>query len=583
MRRIIIHKDLCTGCKSCVVACMTRNCSEKHKFDSFIDVNKDKYFIDLSNIDTESRNHIELNYEESPVPLTCRHCDKPECVATCMSGAMTKDSITGIVSYDEKRCGSCYMCVMSCPYGILKPDDRTKQDIIKCDLCKEEDIPLCVYNCPSGALELQSEEVELSSDVATTSQENIKTYVIVGASIAGITAVKTIRELDKSAKIIVVSKDEKIYSRCMLHHVISGHRTIDGINFVDEDFIKKQDATWIKKATLKSIDPDNKKIKYEKDNKGEELAYDKLLITAGANAFIPPIKNLRDAKNVYPLRNIEDAVMIREKAKYSKRIVIMGAGLVGMDALAGLVELDNVGTLTLIASEDRILDKQLDIRAAKVYEDKFEQKGVKILKNCMASEVFLDEDGNIKGIGIKNGEIIPCDLLIVSTGVRSNIEIVKGSGIETEKGIKINEKCETNKQDIYAAGDITGTGIWPLATKQAQVAATNMAGKKATIDDTFEFKNTMNFMGIPTVSIGFITPADDTYDVFTYTDGENYKKAVIKDNVLTGFIAQGDISYVGVYTQLIKDKIKVENLKERVFDLGYSDFFKIKEDGQFEW
>ena len=201
----------------------------------------------------------------------------------------------------------------------------------------------------------------------------------------------------------------------------------------------------------------------------------------------------------------------------------------------------------------------------------------------MASEVFLDEDGNIKGIGIKNGEIIPCDLLIVSTGVRSNIEIVKGSGIETEKGIKINEKCETNKQDIYAAGDITGTGIWPLATKQAQVAATNMAGKKATIDDTFEFKNTMNFMGIPTVSIGLITPADDTYDVFTYTDGENYKKAVIKDNVLTGFIAQGDISYVGVYTQLIKDKIKVENLKERVFDLGYSDFFKIKEDGQFEW
>ena len=583
MRRIIIHKDLCTGCKSCVVACMTRNCSEKHKFDSFIDVNKDKYFIDLSNIDTESRNHIELNYEESPVPLTCRHCDKPECVATCMSGAMTKDSITGIVSYDEKRCGSCYMCVMSCPYGILKPDDRTKQDIIKCDLCKEEDIPLCVYNCPSGALELQSEEVELSSDVATTSQENIKTYVIVGASIAGITAVKTIRELDKSAKIIVVSKDEKIYSRCMLHHVISEHRTIDGINFVDEDFIKKQDATWIKKATVKSIDPDNKKIKYEKDNKEEELAYDKLLITAGANAFIPPIKNLRDAKNVYPLRNIEDAVMIREKAKYSKRIVIMGAGLVGMDALAGLVELDNVGTLTLIASEDRILDKQLDIRAAKVYEDKFEQKGVKILKNCMASEVFLDEDGNIKGIGIKNGEIIPCDLLIVSTGVRSNIEIVKGSGIETEKGIKINEKCETNKQDIYAAGDITGTGIWPLATKQAQVAATNMAGKKATIDDTFEFKNTMYFMGIPTVSIGFITPADDTYDVFTYTDGENYKKAVIKDNVLTGFIAQGDISYVGVYTQLIKDKIKVENLKERVFDLGYSDFFKIKEDGQFEW
>ena len=75
-----------------------------------------------------------------------------------MSGAMTKDPETGIVSYDKQKCGSCYMCVMSCPYGIQKPDDTTKQDIIKCDLCQGEEIPLCVYNCPSGALELQKED-----------------------------------------------------------------------------------------------------------------------------------------------------------------------------------------------------------------------------------------------------------------------------------------------------------------------------------------------------------------------------------------------------------------------------------------
>lgn len=409
------------------------------------------------------------------------------------------------------------------------------------------------------------------------------TYVIIGASVAGVTAVKTLRKLDKSAKIIVLSKDENIYSRCMLHHVISGHRTIEGINFVGGDFMEKQDATWIKKATVKSIDPDNKTIKYEKDEQEEELAYDKLLIAAGANAFIPPIKNLREAKNVYPLRNIEDAVMIKEKAKHSKNIVILGAGLVGMDALAGLVEIDGIGNLVLIASEDRILDRQLDIRAAKVYEDKFTQKGVKIIKNCNATEVFLDEDGKIKGIGTQSGEVIPCDLLVVSTGVRSNITLVEGSGIETEKGIKINEKGETNKPDIYAAGDVTGTGIWPLATKQAEVAATNMAGGDAVIEDTFEFKNTMNFLGVPTVSIGFITPADDTYDVLTYTDGDIYKMAVVKDNVLTGFISQGDLSYIGPYTQLIKDKIKVDNLEEGVFEIGYSDFFKIKQDGQFEW
>lgn len=419
--------------------------------------------------------------------------------------------------------------------------------------------------------------------ISASKVDSNTTYVVIGASIAGVTAVKKIRELDKNAKIIVVSKDKNIYSRCMLHHVISGYRTIEEINFVDEDFMEKQNAAWIKKATVKSIDPYNKKIKYEKDGKEEELAYDKLLITSGANAFIPPVKNLREAKNVYPLRNIEDAVGIKEQAKYAKSIVIMGAGLVGIDALAGLVEIDGIGSLSLIASEDRILDRQLDLRAAKAYEDKFEQKGVKIYKNCMASEIFLDEDGKVKGIDLGNGEIIACDLLVVSTGVKSNIELLEGSGIETDRGIKINEKGETNKPDIYAAGDVTGTGIWPLATKQAEVAATNMAGGEAAIEDRFEFKNTMNFLGIPTVSVGFVTPADDTYDVLTYTDGDNYKMAVIKDDVLIGFIAQGDISYVGSYTQLVKEKVKVDKLAERVFELGYSDFFSIKEDGQFEW
>ena len=103
-----------------------------------------------------------------------------------------------------------------------------------------------------------------------------KTYVVIGASAAGVNAVKTIRDLDKDVKIVVISKDENIYSRCMLHHVISEHRTIEGINFVDADFMEKNDATWIKKATVTSIDTANKVVKYEKEGKTEEQKYDKL-------------------------------------------------------------------------------------------------------------------------------------------------------------------------------------------------------------------------------------------------------------------------------------------------------------------
>ncbi|MDB8805892.1 4Fe-4S dicluster domain-containing protein [Romboutsia sp. 1001216sp1] len=147
MHRIIINKELCTGCKSCVLACMLKH-SE----------NSNMYTLNLNDIDNDSRGHIELDKDNKPVPIICRHCDEPECVLTCMSGAMVKDEKTGIVSYDEKKCGSCYMCIMSCPYGGLKVDDKTKQVVLKCDLCINEENPKCVANCPTGALELQKGE-----------------------------------------------------------------------------------------------------------------------------------------------------------------------------------------------------------------------------------------------------------------------------------------------------------------------------------------------------------------------------------------------------------------------------------------
>lgn len=147
MHRILIDKDLCKGCKSCVLACMMRNSDADNM-----------YTLDLNSMDTESKNHIEMDRNNQPVPIFCRHCDEPECVMTCMSGAMSKDEESGIVSYDESKCGSCFMCVMSCPYGLLKVDDRSKQKILKCDLCKNEEIPKCVEICPTGAIKLQKEE-----------------------------------------------------------------------------------------------------------------------------------------------------------------------------------------------------------------------------------------------------------------------------------------------------------------------------------------------------------------------------------------------------------------------------------------
>lgn len=142
MKRIMIKKELCTACMNCIVGCMA-----EHN-----DKGKSIYLLDMIDEDNESRNQIVIGKDNKPVPIICRHCDEAECANTCMSGAMTKDYVTGLVSYNATKCASCYMCVMSCPFGVLKPDTETGEKIVKCDFCNDRETPRCVASCPVGAI-----------------------------------------------------------------------------------------------------------------------------------------------------------------------------------------------------------------------------------------------------------------------------------------------------------------------------------------------------------------------------------------------------------------------------------------------
>ncbi|MGL5614783.1 MAG: 4Fe-4S dicluster domain-containing protein [Sarcina sp.] len=136
MKRIKIDRSKCVGCLTCTSACI------------------------VSHDSSETRSRVVIDSSGKYAPIFCRHCEKPECVFTCMTGAMHKDKDTGYVFYDSKKCASCYMCVMACPYGVLKADDRTKKKIMKCDMCvsTKEGTPQCVAKCPMEAITL--EEVE---------------------------------------------------------------------------------------------------------------------------------------------------------------------------------------------------------------------------------------------------------------------------------------------------------------------------------------------------------------------------------------------------------------------------------------
>ena len=403
-------------------------------------------------------------------------------------------------------------------------------------------------------------------------------YVVVGASAAGINAAKTLREINKDIEIILVSKDEYVYSRCILHHFLDGRRDIEDLDFSPGEFFKKYDIKWMKGVEVTGIDTKEKKLKL--DN-GEDLPYEKVVLATGASSFLPPIENLRTANNVIGLRNLDDAIRIKEIAPKVKNIIILGAGLVGVDAMAGLLDYD--AKVTMIEMGDRILPLQLDHYAANVYIERLKEEGVDFRFNVRAEKVIVDENNNPVAIKLNTGEEVPGELIIACTGVRSNVGFLEGSGIECDKfGLIFNPKGETNVKDVYGAGDISGRHpIWPTAVKEGLIAANNMCNKDIYMEDFFGSKNTMNFCGVATMSLGTVIKPDDTYEEAVEIKGKDYKKIIHKNGTIYGAIVQGDLSYVGVLTQLIKDKINIDRVKKPIFQIDYSDFFNEKENLEF--
>lgn len=403
-------------------------------------------------------------------------------------------------------------------------------------------------------------------------------YVIVGASASGINAAKTLRENDKSIEIVLVSKDEHVYSRCILHHFLDGRREIKALDFTPANFFEDYKIKWIRGVEVTGIDTSVKKLKL---SNGEDLKYDKVLLAAGSSSFLPPIENLRTANNVVGLRNLDDAIKIKEESTKVKNVAILGAGLVGVDVLAGLLDYDI--NMTLIEMGDRILPLQLDNYSADVYQERLKEEGVNFKFGVRAEKVIVDDDNNPVSIKLNTGEEVPCELIIACTGVRANIGFLKDSGIECDKfGLIINSKGETNIKDVYGAGDITGRNpIWPTAVKEGIIAANNMLGKEVYMNDFFGSKNTMNFCGVATMSLGLVNKPDDSYTEETQVKGKDYKKIIHKDGIIYGAIVQGDLSYVGVLTQLIKENIDIRKVKKSIFDIDYSDFFNEKENLEF--
>ena len=418
---------------------------------------------------------------------------------------------------------------------------------------------------------------------------NPKKYVVIGSSAAGVNGVRELRKRDRDAEIILISTDKDIYSRCILHEYLAGKRSIERLRFVEADFEDLYQVKWIKGVTAVGLNREKKLVLLDQ---GDPVSYDKLLIATGSHTFFPPIKNMAGAKNMIGFRNIDDIEVLKKVAGDvlasggKKKVVVLGSGLVGIDCATGFLELGVKVTLCDFAGW--LLNKQLDQRAARTYIDAFESKGVDQHYGVGVQEVIKNDRDEITTVVLSDGTRLPCDFFVVTAGVRSNVEFLADSGLELSRfGLVYDETGRTNDPDIYGAGDVSGLSpIWPVAVKEGMIAAANMAGEKAAMTDFFASKSTMRFLNISTMSLGNVNPdlaEDPEIRVEILDKGDIYKKIVHKNGRIIGALLQGDLAYGGVLQQMIARNIDVRKVKKPLFDIDYSDFFRVRENFEFAY
>ncbi|MCL2045318.1 MAG: FAD-dependent oxidoreductase [Oscillospiraceae bacterium] len=399
-------------------------------------------------------------------------------------------------------------------------------------------------------------------------------HVIIGTGAAGISAAKTIRILNSNDEIVMLSADSIINSRSMLHKYISGERDSASLRFVSADFFDANNISWLTRKVT-SIDTASKQVLTD----AEPISYDRLLIATGANSSTPPIGALQTAVNVFGLRHFTDAESIKRASERAEKFVIIGAGLVGLDAAYALIE-QGKRDITIVEMGDRILPVNLDPQAAASYQDLFEKMGCKFLLGARVTDTVTSGDV-VTGISLESGEILDCDLVIVATGTRPAIEFLADSNIAFERAITVDENLRTSVPDVYAAGDVTGlSGIWPNAVNQGEIAGRNMCGDNAVYEDSFAMKNTINFFGLLTLSVGKTVPEEDDV-VLIREDRRNYKKLILTGDTISGVILQGDISQSGFWQHMVKNKISIAG--KNPWKLSYADFYSTKENGEFAW
>jgi len=390
-------------------------------------------------------------------------------------------------------------------------------------------------------------------------------YLIVGNGVAGTTAAENIRKLDKDGNITIVTEEDlSFYYRIRLNEYISGEIEEQALIAKNEQWYKDHSIDLIVDTLIVGGNPRKKTVSSEN---GQTFSYDTLLIAAGSHSFIPPIKG-SDKTGTFALRSIRDARKISSYAKDIEEVVLIGGGLLGLEAGNAIRKLGK--KVIVVEFFPRLLPRQLDGDGAKRLQDMMEQMGFSFRLGAKTQEIMGDE--KVDGVLLEGGENLPAGMVIISAGVRPRMELADSLDLETDKGIKVDEHLRTNRNDVFAAGDVAEFqgmpyGIWPAAMEQGKTAGANMAGGEAVYPGT-TMANTLKVVGIDLASAGNID-AEGEFESKVVTDEKVYKKIVIENNHIIGCIMLGDTKGFDKTTKAMSDKKDVSQIKDSILSEGF--------------
>ncbi|GGF62113.1 nitrite reductase large subunit [Terasakiella brassicae] len=390
----------------------------------------------------------------------------------------------------------------------------------------------------------------------------MKKLVVIGNGMAGMRCVEEIlkRNADQFEITVFGAEPYGNYNRIMLSPVLSGEKTFDEIVINSPEWYAENKITLHTDAEVTEID---RAAKVVKSANGIEAAYDKLLIATGSEPFIIPVPG-KDLDGVISFRDMNDVNVMEEAISQYKNAVVIGGGLLGLEAAYGLQRRGMKATV--IHLMDTLMERQLDEAAGFLLKQELEGRGIDVLTGANTKEI-IGENGRVKKVCLADGREIAADLVVMAVGIRPNVSLGQSAGLEVERGILVNDQLVTSDADIYSIGECVQHrgdcyGLVAPLYEMGKVLADHITGT----DNAYQGSVTstkLKVSGVDVFSAGDFSGGEACEDIVLRDAARGiYKRVVLKDNKVQGAVLYGDTTDGAWYFQMLKDGQDISDIRD---------------------